>query len=44
MSPEVIHTGENCNVKKKKVNYSEIHQLNGIFLAFRISIIGFFLK
>ena len=36
--------GETAMQKRKKVNYSEIHQLNGILLDFRTSIIGFFLK
>lgn len=36
--------GETAMQERKKVNYSEIHQLNGILLTFRTSIIGFFLK
>lgn len=44
ISPEVIYTGGKLAMRKKKLKYSEIHQLNSIFLAFRISIIGIFLK
>lgn len=44
ISSEVIITEEHCSIKEKKVNFSEIYQLTDIFLAFRISIIGFFLK